>query len=53
MKKALHICRGHFKHYGRDGKGLLFGKHKATVWIPMHVRGDIEEGAVVKDHSVK
>jgi hypothetical protein len=53
LKKALHICRGHFKHYGRDGKGLLFGKHVATVWIPMHTRGAIEEGVVVKDYDVK
>lgn len=53
LKKALHICRGHFKHYGRDGKGLLFGKYTATVWIPMHTRGSAEEGVVVKDYDVK
>ncbi len=53
LKKALHICRGHFKHYGRDGKGLLFGKHVATVWVPMHTRGSVEEGVVVKDYDVK
>lgn len=53
LKKALHICRGHFKHYGRDGKGLLFGKHVATVWIPMHARGSADEGVVVKDYDVK
>ena len=41
------------KTYGRDGKGLLFGKHTATVWIPMHVRGNTEEGIVVKDYAVK
>lgn len=53
LKKALHICRGHFASYGRDGKGLLFGKHTTTVWIPMHVRGNAEEGIVVKDYDVK
>lgn len=53
MKAALHICRGHFKTYGRDGKGLLFGKHTGTVWIPMHTRGNMEEGVVVKDYDVK
>ena len=52
LKKALHICRGHFKHYGRDGKGLLFGKHAGTVWVPMHTRGSPEEGVVVKDYNV-
>ena len=53
LRQALHICRGHFKHYGRDGKGLLFGKHVATVWVPMHARGSAEEGIVVKDYDVK
>ncbi len=53
LKKALHICRGHFKTYGKDGHGLLFGKHQTTVWIPMHTRGDIKQGAVVKDYAVK
>ncbi|MEI6281003.1 MAG: hypothetical protein WCP17_03340 [bacterium] len=53
LKRALHICRGHFATYGKDGKGLLFGKHAATVWIPMHTRGSVEEGVVVKDYDVK
>lgn len=53
LKVALHICRGHFKTYGKDGKGLLFGKHAGTVWVPMHARGNIEEGVVVKDYIVK
>jgi hypothetical protein len=53
LKQALHICRGHFKHYGRDGKGLLFGKYAATVWAPMHARGSAEHGIVVKDYDVK
>jgi hypothetical protein len=52
IKHALHICRGHFKTYGKDGKGLLFGKHVATVWIPMHTRGSKDEGVVVKDYEV-
>lgn len=53
LKRALHICRGHFKHYGQDGKGLLFGKYTATIWTPMHTRGAKEEGVVVKDYDVK
>ncbi len=53
LKRALHICRGHFNHYGQDGKGLLFGKYAATVWIPMHARGSKMEGVVVKDYAVK
>lgn len=53
LKKALHICRGHFARYGQEGKGLLFGKHAATVWVPMHSRGSAREGVVVKDYEVK
>ncbi len=52
LKKALHICRGHFATYGADGKGLLFGKHAGRYWIPMHTRGSVQEGMVVKDYAV-
>jgi len=50
IKKALHICRGHFAHYTEDKP--LFGKHTGTFYIPMHVRGTAERGAVVKDYRV-
>ena len=53
LKKALHICRGHFSTYGKDGKGLLFGKYVATVWVPMHTRGSGDQGVVVKDYEVE
>jgi len=54
IKRALHICRGHFIHYdGQDGRGLLFGKHKAIVWQPQHVRGTLEAGKVIKDYAVR
>ncbi|MDP2720462.1 MAG: hypothetical protein Q8O75_00775 [bacterium] len=53
LKKALHICRGHFATYGSGGKGLLFGKLSGRYWIPMHVRGTLEEGVVVKGYEVK
>ena len=53
LKKALHICRGHFATYGIDGKGLLFGKHSGRYWISMHTRGSADEGVVVKDYQVK
>lgn len=51
LKRALHICRGHFRDY-REGKGL-FGKHKALVWTPMHARGSAEVGVVTKDYKIK
>ena len=52
IKKALHICRGHFRTYREDSAGL-FGKHHGSFFIPSHVRGDLNSGAVVKDYSPK
>jgi hypothetical protein len=51
IKKALHICRGHFKTYREDKP--LFGHTVGTVWCPSHARGDINHGAVIKDYEVK
>lgn|SRR3989338_7497069 len=53
LKKALHICRGHFATYGKEGKGLLFGKLSGRYWIPMHARGNADCGIVAKDYQVK
>lgn len=50
LKKALHICRGHFRNY-KEGKGL-FGKYHGQYWIPMHVKGNIENGEIIKDYKV-
>jgi len=47
LKKALHICRGHFATYTADRP--LFGKITGTVWKPMHTRGTKERGEVRKD----
>lgn len=49
--QPLSIWRGHFKDY-RDGKGL-FGKFKSIYWWDQHVRGSIENGAVIKDYDVQ
>lgn len=51
LKKALHICRGHFAHYSEDKP--LFGKYTGTFWRPAHVRGTSEAGTVYKDYKVK
>lgn len=37
IKKALHICRGHFADY-TEGRGL-FGKYHGKFWIPASVKG--------------
>lgn len=51
IAKSLHICRGHFSTYTEDRP--LFGKYSGQFWIPSHVRGTTEVGAIVKDYSVK
>ena len=53
MHKRQHVVRGHFAHYGTDGRGKLFGKHTGTYWIPPMVRGSAGEGLVVKQYHVR
>lgn len=52
VSKALHICRGHFKEYGVNGKGLMFGKIAGRFWQPSCVRGSSEAGLVAKDYDI-
>lgn len=49
LKKALHICRGHFKDYRESG---LFGRNKGIYWWDAHTRGSLSEGVVGKDYLV-
>lgn len=47
----LHEVRGHFRDYSR-GPGL-FGRYQLpAVWVPQHMRGNPEMGAVVKDYEM-
>lgn len=50
VKKAFHICRGHFKTY--DDKPL-FGRLRGTFWTPAHIKGNIGRGIVRKDYEIK
>jgi hypothetical protein len=50
IKKALHICRGHFRSYDETKK--LFGRVTGTFWIPMHTRGNANLGIVDKDYLI-
>lgn len=50
LKRALHICRGHFKDFS-IGKGL-FGKYKGLYWWDNHSRGDPMMGIADKDYRV-
>lgn len=50
IKRALHICRGHFATYTEERP--LFGKYSGTFWKPMHVKGNRAAGEVVKDYKI-
>lgn len=50
LRKALHICRGHFKDYRKSG---LFGRHHGIYWWDAHVRGSLQRGVVLKDYDVR
>jgi len=50
LKKALHICRGHFARYSEEKP--LFGHTSGLVWRPAHTRGAVSQGVVVSDYKV-
>lgn len=50
LRRALHICRGHFKTFAPDAP--LLGKAVGTFWWGPQVRGSREEGIVIKDYRV-
>lgn len=52
LKKALHICRGHFATYADSMLGRKLDK-PVTVWRPSHIRGAAKQGVVVSDYVVK
>lgn len=49
LRRALHLCRGHFKDYRNSG---LFGKYKGLYWWPESRRGDESAGEVFKQYEV-
>jgi hypothetical protein len=52
LRKALHICRGHFATYTDRFLGRTLDK-PLTVWRPSHVRGSAKQGVVFSDYNVK
>lgn len=52
LRRALHICRGHFADHSARG---LFGREhmRGVFWVPMHVRGKVTQGTIVKDYRVR
>lgn len=51
LRRALHICRGHFKTYTEERP--LFGRYAGTFFFRDHARGAKESGEVKKDYDVK
>jgi hypothetical protein len=51
LKRALHICRGHFATYADSFLGRKLDA-PLTVWRPSHVRGSAKEGVVISDYKV-
>lgn len=49
VQRAMHICRGHFATYTETNP--LFGRYTGTFWRPMHTRGNMANGAVIKDYA--
>lgn len=49
-RNAMHLCRGHFKHYSE--KKPLLGKSTGTYFWNSHVRGDKKYGATKKDYKM-
>ena len=51
FRRALHICRGHFKTFSSDAP--LLGRATGTYWWGPQVRGSYSEGLVLKDYRVE
>jgi hypothetical protein len=47
--QAMHIVRGHFKHFDDHP---LFGKHRGMFWWPMSLRGTSDAGITAKSYEV-
>lgn len=49
-KVRIHLCRGHFKKYTKEAP--LFGRYTGLYWWEPHIRGDKNEGMVIKDYKI-
>lgn len=43
---------GHFRKYGVEGRGKLFGKYSGTFFVPSFLRGDKSKGETEHDYIV-
>ncbi len=50
---AQHTRRGHWAHYGINGKGKLFGKYTKSVYRKPKTIGKLSSGLVLKDYELQ
>ena len=50
---VAHMRRGHWAHYGVNGKGLLFGKYAKSVYRKPSVVGKLANGLIIKDYTLE
>jgi hypothetical protein len=50
---VAHMRRGHWAHYGVNGKGLLFGKWARSVYRKPSVVGKLSNGLIIKDYTLE
>jgi hypothetical protein len=48
----LHTARGHFREYGTNGRGKLFGKITGRFYMPPTLRGAASAGVITKDYAL-
>jgi hypothetical protein len=51
LRKALHLCRGHFKTFSADAP--LLGRATGTYWWAPQMRGARSAGIALKDYRVQ
>lgn len=50
---AQHTRRGHWAHYGVNGKGKLFGKYIKSVYRKPKTVGKLDNGLIIKDYTLE
>lgn len=49
---AAHLRRGHFKTYGQNGRGKLFGKYSGRFWWGPRLVGNVKVGFSGHDYGI-
>lgn len=49
----VHLCRGHFKTYTAEAPMFGIPGNCGRFWVPAHVRGNRQNGIVMKDYELE